>query len=160
MDDKLRADDTFCGDDVPNLPRDRGKGKENAPDGHDSHTGTDTLIINRLAALGRSRFRASFRLRDRERTYAEQKGLAVIREHAVDFISERVASADPANDGRQTPMKNHPVFIAQHATASCCRGCIAKWHRIPRGRPLTDIEQQFIVDLIMTWIERELARQQ
>ncbi len=34
---------------------------------------------------------------------------------------------------RQTPFRGHPVFIAQHATATCCRECLAKWHRIPRN---------------------------
>ena len=124
------------------------------------HEEAATQIIERLSALSRSRFRSSFRLRGRERAYAGDKGLAVIREHAADFIAERIAPADPVNDGRQTPMRNHPAFIAQHATATCCRGCIARWHRIPRGRPLTDIEQRYIVDLIMSWIERELARTQ
>ncbi len=122
------------------------------------HGGAATPVIDRLTALSRSRFRSGFRLRGRERAYTELKGLAVIREHAADFIAERVAPAEPVNDGRQTPMRNHPVFIAQHATATCCRGCIAKWHLIPRGRSLTGIEQSYIVDLIMSWIELELAR--
>jgi exodeoxyribonuclease V alpha subunit len=49
-------------------------------------------------------------------------------------------------------MMGHPVFIAQHATATCCRGCILKWHRIEKDRALNDVEMEFIVALIMGWI--------
>lgn len=49
-----------------------------------------------------------------------------IRQHAKDFIANREAPAYIANDGKQTPMRGHPVFIAQRATATCCRECMAK----------------------------------
>ena len=63
-----------------------------------------------------------------------------------------------ANDGKQTPMRGHPVFVAQHATATCCRGCLEKWHRIPKGRDLTWEEQEYVVDVIMEWISREMKK--
>ena len=109
-----------------------------------------------FAALGHSKFRSGFRLKGKVLTYAVEKGVATLRNHAVDFISARIAIAEPANDGRQTPMSNHPVFVAQHATATCCRGCIEKWHGIPKGRELTETECEFIVELIMKWIEKQL----
>jgi hypothetical protein len=49
--------------------------------------------------------------------------------------------------------KGHPVFLAQHATATCCRGCLEKWHGIPKGRELTASEQQYVVYIIMRWID-------
>ena len=76
----------------------------------------------------------------------------MVLEHAADFIAKRLAPAFPANDGKQTPMKNHPVFIAQHATATCCRGCLEKWHGIPKGRPLEMSEKQYIVGVIKRWL--------
>lgn len=103
-------------------------------------------------ALKRSPFRSRFRLRDREAAYLGQKGLETILAHARDFIEQRLAPAEPANDGKQTPMKNHPVFIAQHATATCCRGCLEKWHKIPKGRPLSDREQQYVAAVIRRWL--------
>ena len=109
-----------------------------------------------FARLARSEFRSRFRLRDAERSYLAQKGLATIRSHAADFVRMRLAPAAPPNDGRQTPMRGHPVFIAQHATGCCCRGCLAKWHGIPAGRPLTADEQQYIVRVLMAWITRQL----
>ncbi|TPE48277.1 DUF4186 domain-containing protein [Amaricoccus solimangrovi] len=114
----------------------------------------------RLAPLSRletSAFRRRFRLGARERDYANRKGRSEIAAHAADFVARRLAPAEPANDGRQTPMRGHPVFIAQHATASCCRGCLAKWHKLPAGRPLTDGEQRAIVRLILGWIDREMG---
>ena len=109
-------------------------------------------IFERLA---KSKFRSRFKLRDKEKQYIQEKGLEKIRSHAEDFISKRLAPADISNDGKQTPMRGHPVFIAQHATATCCRGCLEKWHKIPKGRDLTGVEQKYIVDIIMEWIKRQ-----
>ena len=92
----------------------------------------------------------------KDRDYIATKGLKTIKEHAFQFINSRIAPAFPKNDGKQTPMKNHPVFLAQHATATCCRGCISKWHGIEKGRALNGEEVDFIVELIMEWIERQI----
>jgi len=108
-------------------------------------------------ALQRSRFRSRFRLGAREAAYLREKGLDAILAHARDFIEKRLAPAEPANDGRQTPMRNHPVFIAQHATATCCRGCLEKWHQIPKGRPLSDREVLYVVAVIEHWLMRQRA---
>lgn len=51
-------------------------------------------------------------------------------------------------------MRGHPVFIAQHATATCCRGCLNKWWKIPKGRELTEEEVDFVVGLIMAFIKK------
>lgn len=109
-----------------------------------------------LARLAHSSFRARFHLGPRERAYAETKGRAVIASHGADFIATRLAPEAPKNDGKQTPMRGHPVFVAQHATATCCRGCLAKWHGIPAGTALTSAEQGRILRLILAWIDREM----
>jgi hypothetical protein len=106
-------------------------------------------------ALGRSEFRSRFRLHGREAAYLKDKGLDTVLVHAREFIESRLAPAEPANDGRQTPMRNHPAFIAQHATATCCRGCLEKWHSIPKGRALSDREVQYVVAVIERWLVRQ-----
>lgn len=108
--------------------------------------------------LAKSKFRSKFSLKKKDLAYIEQKGLDVIRNHAQDFIAKRVASADIPNDGKQTPMRGHPVFIAQHATACCCRGCINKWHGFPKGTNLSKSQQEYLVNLIMEWINRQISR--
>lgn len=108
-----------------------------------------------FTALAKSSFRQGFHLRGKELDYLHNKGLAVVLEHAADFIEKRLAPAFPANDGKQTPMRHHPVFIAQHGTATCCRGCLQKWHGIPKGRQLEEAEKQYIVDVIRAWLIRE-----
>ena len=105
-----------------------------------------------FARLARSTFRSRFRLGTKERQYCLDKGPEVIDRHAGDFIRQRLAPAMPANDGKQTPMRGHPVFIAQHATATCCRGCLEKWHAIPHGRALSEQEQRYIVQVIHHWL--------
>ncbi len=106
--------------------------------------------------LGNSRFRSRFHLKQNNIDYIHEKGLGTIRKHAEDFITKREAPAYIPNDGKQTPMRGHPVFIAQHATVTCCRECIRKWHKIQPGRELSQVQQEYLVDVIMTWIEREL----
>lgn len=102
--------------------------------------------------LSQSAFRSRFHLTAKERAYIEEKGMATIRRHAEDFVSKRLAPAAIPNDGKQTPMRGHPVFLAQHATGCCCRGCFFKWHHIPAGRQLTREEQQYAVEVLMEWI--------
>ena len=104
--------------------------------------------------LENSRFRSRFHLKQNDIDYIHEKGLDTIRKHAEDFITKREAPAYIPNDGKQTPMRGHPVFIAQHATATCCRECIRKWHKIQPGRELSQVQQEYLVDVIMTWIER------
>jgi hypothetical protein len=105
-----------------------------------------------FAGLATSPFRRRFRLGAKDRAYLRHKGLAMILEHARDFVDKRLAAAEPTNDGKQTPFRGHPVFVAQHATATCCRGCLAKWHAIPSGRPLEALEKAHIVAVLERWL--------
>lgn len=107
-----------------------------------------------LARLRRSPFRGRIRLQRKEIDYLKSKGLEEILGHAVEFIEKRLAPAEPPNDGKQTPWRNHPVFVAQHATATCCRNCLQKWHDIPKGRTLTEEEKRYIVEVIQGWLSQ------
>ena len=115
-------------------------------------------IEKTMERLSYSTFRSKFVLSDKDRAYARSKGKTTIDRHACELLRSRVGAANPVKDGKQTPWRGHPVFTAQHATATCCRGCIEKWHHIPRGRELTDEELRRLADLIMAWIERDLIR--
>ncbi|WP_153110853.1 DUF4186 domain-containing protein [Propionivibrio limicola] len=108
-----------------------------------------------FAALPRSRFRRGFSLGKKERAYFLAKGRDTVVEHAQAFIAQRLAPAELPNDGKQTPFRGHPVFIAQHATATCCRKCLKKWHDIPAGRLLTPEEQAHVVDAIMRGLDEQ-----
>lgn len=109
--------------------------------------------------LSKSKFRSSFHLTKKDIDYIDKKGLSEIEIHAHKFISTRLSPANLKNDGKQTPYHGHPVFIAQHATATCCRSCLAKWHHIPKDKTLTLKEQQYIVSIIMSWIENKYKNQ-
>lgn len=112
-------------------------------------------LTDLFARLAKSDFRSRFHLTKKDKEYISQKGLPTIRRHAEDFIAKRLAPAVIPNDGKQTPMRGHPVFLAQHATGCCCRGCFYKWHHIPAGRELTKEEQQYAVAVLMAWIETQ-----
>ena len=117
---------------------------------------TDRKIINdKLNRLSNSKFRSSFHLTEKDKDYIKNKGINKIKEHAYDFINKRLAPAVILNDGKQTPMRGHPVFIAQHATGTCCRNCLYKWHNVKPGHNLTKEEIDYIVEIIMSWIHRQ-----
>lgn len=121
----------------------------------DDESPAHAALFTRLAC---SQFRSRFHLSQRDIAYARGKGADTIMRHATEIIARRLAPATIPNDGKQTPMRGHPVFVAQHATACCCRGCLSKWHHIPSGRELTTGEQQYIVSVLMAWIKREVSR--
>ena len=117
----------------------------------------DIVLEKTLYRLSMSKFRSGFHLNKKMKEYVSNKGLEKIEMDAYDFINKRLKDKNPKNDGRQTPMKQvHPVFIAQHACSCCCRGCLEKWHKIEKGRELTEEEVKYIVALLMKWIKKEV----
>ena len=77
-------------------------------------------IAQALDKLERSKFRSGFHLTKKEQAYLDEKGMEVIRRHAEDFVHQKLAPAEPVNDGRQTPMHGHPVLrqcMPRHAAA-------------------------------------------
>lgn len=111
-----------------------------------------------LERLDKSKFRSSFKLKESDILYIKKKGMDTIKKHTQDIIRKRLVPEIIPNDGKQTPYKGHPVFIAQHATATCCRKCLTKWHHIPTNHELTLQEQNYIVDIIMSWIKKEISK--
>ncbi len=115
-------------------------------------------IIQVLCKLSNSKFRSSFHLKVKDFEYIDKKGIDTIESHAYDFVIKHLKDISKFNDGKQTPMKGHPVFIAQHATATCCRNCLKKWHFIEETHILTENECNYIVDIIMEWIKIEIKQ--
>ena len=113
-------------------------------------------IDEALAELQKSSFRAKFHLTEKDKQYVKDKSMNTVREHAADFVRQRLAPAVIPNDGKQTPMRGHPVFVAQHACACCCRGCLNKWYKVPVGTELTENQQERIVNLLMAWIDCQM----
>ena len=113
-------------------------------------------LDNLFNRLKRSEFRSSFKLKDKELEYLSQKGIDTIMSHAADFINTRLAPAKPKNDGKQTPFGKHPVFTAQHATGTCCRSCLEKWHNIRKGTELNRNQKDYILTVIRKWLDLQV----
>ena len=117
----------------------------------------EDIINKKLYDLSLSKFRSSFHLNKKMKTYCKEKGLKVLTKHTYDFINARLKPINPLNDGKQTPMKQvHPTFIAQHACACCCHSCLEKWHHIPKEKELNENEINYIVAILIEWINREI----
>ena len=115
----------------------------------------DSRLDDVFARLAGSSFRRRFRLSGDDLAYLRRRGMDTVLRHAAELIATRLAPARPPRDGSQTPMRGHPVFLAQHATGTCCRGCLAKWHGIPKGRALADDEQRYVVAVIARWLAQQ-----
>ena len=112
------------------------------------------LIVDRLQ---HSAFRMRFTLKPPEYRYLQEHGLEEVLQHAESFIATRLAPAHPDKDGKQTPFRGHPVFVAQHATATCCRSCLEKWHGIGMGAALTSLQTQHVIDMLARWLQDQKA---
>lgn len=115
-------------------------------------------INEALEKLEKSRFRSSFKLSKKDIEYIKEKGMDVVRSHTRDFVAKKLAPAFPENDGKQTPMHGHPAFKAMHACGCCCRGCLNKWFKVSAGKPLTHLQQEKIVNLLVAWMERQMSK--
>lgn len=113
----------------------------------------DDLLNN----LAKTKFRGNFHLNQKMIDYVNDKGLDKIEKDAYEIINKRLKSQNIPNDGKQTPMKQvHPVFIAEHATGTCCRGCLSKIHHIEKNKELNNDEIDYVVEVIMRWIKKEV----
>lgn len=109
-----------------------------------------------FSRLGKSKFRSRFKLTAADSAYIDRVGMETVRRHAEDFVRTKLAPAEPERDGRQTPMRGHPVFKAMRGSAMCCRGCMEKWWKVSRHRPLSPVQQRKIVDFLLEWIRRQM----
>ena len=107
--------------------------------------------------IARSKQIEPLELGDPEKEYVRSRGLDILRLHAADFVRKRLAPSNPKNDGRQTPLKGHPVFIAQHATGTSDRSKLEKFHGIRTGIELTEKEISYIVNVIIRWIREQVG---
>jgi hypothetical protein len=97
-----------------------------------------------------------FVLGEPEQEYVTSRGMDILRLHATDFVNKRLAPAEPKNDGRQTPTKGHPVFIAQHATGCNDRDSLEQFFGIKKGKELSEAQVGKVVDAILRWIAEHL----
>jgi hypothetical protein len=111
------------------------------------------IINNRLQLLSKQKFRVGFKLKDKDLETYNSK-YEEMKEQITDIILKRLAPANPYKDGYQTPYKGHPVFVAQHATATCCRSCLEKWHKIEKGNEFTEKDLEYVVHVISKWLEK------
>jgi len=108
--------------------------------------------------LARAKLLSKFDMGEPEIEYVNSRGLDILELHAADFIKKRLAPAEPKNDGRQTPLKGHPVFVAQHATGTSDRERLEKFHGIRQGIELSEKQIKYVVNIIIRWIEEKTAQ--
>ena len=111
-----------------------------------------------LESLSKTKFRGSFHLNKKMKDYVLDKGIDKIKQDTYEIIDKRL-KVKLDNDGKQTPMRQvHPTFIAQHATGTCCRGCLKRIHHIDDNHDLNNYEINYILSVIIRWIQKEVEQ--
>ena len=111
-------------------------------------------VFSKLNKTGRI---SNFSLGDAEIEYVSSRGIEILRLHATDFIQKRIAPKEPKNDGYQTPAKGHPVFLAQHACGCNDIDSVEQFFGFKKGSLLKEKEVNLIVDVIVSWLEDQIA---
>lgn len=93
--------------------------------------------------------------------YVRRKGRYGLRDAYEIRIRKSVAPNQPFRDGAQTPFDSPKdgrmaLYCAQHATAACCRKCVAVWHGISEGIELSDADVRYLTNLGMEYFRRRL----
>jgi 16S rRNA G966 N2-methylase RsmD len=118
-------------------------------------------LAQRLEQLWQnSTFRAGIHLTEAERAELKAIGIAGAAGQSRPLLAARLGPAEPPHEGRQTPWHGYPTFPAQHATATCCRACLAKHHEIAAGAPLSDAQLDYLVGCLEHYWQRELETEQ
>jgi hypothetical protein len=108
-----------------------------------------------LEKLQRSPFCESSKLTENDLNYIKDKCMPNIVRHTKELLYSQIY-VPSSNDGRQTPWKGHLVFTTQHATATCCRKCIHKWHGIRKSKIMDEHGLTFCSGLILGWIQTQI----
>jgi hypothetical protein len=87
---------------------------------------------------------------------ARKLGRSGLRIEVRRILNRTIASKPKGTpwDSRQTPFEGNVIYFAQHATATCCRRCAQEWHGIPNDRALAPPELDYLVELVMQYLER------
>ena len=111
-------------------------------------------LLRRLRASSKHR---RVHLGPREYALAERKGIETLKAEARKIVLTRISELRGVSDGRQTPMRGHPVFLAQHATGICCRDCVLEWHGIPKRGVMSAKQLNHLHSVLAAWLETTMA---
>lgn len=85
--------------------------------------------------------------------YALKKGKIELLKTVEQRIRSSVKAPADAFDGRRTKWEGNPIHYGQHATATCCRKCIERWHDISRDVELTEKQIKYFTHLVVMFLE-------
>ncbi len=110
-----------------------------------------------LEKVAKCDYRAEIDLGAEDIEYINSRGFDMMIKHAQDFVERRLGPARPRNEGKQTPLKGHPLFLAQHATGSDSRRALSEYHGIAEGKELSRQQIDYVTDVVLRWLEERLA---
>lgn len=110
-----------------------------------------------LEKVAESDYRAEIDLGPEDMDYVNSRGFDMMVRHAHDFVERRLGPARPRNEGKQTPLKGHPLFLAQHATGADSRAALSEYHGIAEGKKLSRQQMDYVTDVVLRWLEERLA---
>jgi len=88
---------------------------------------------------------------------ARKLGLNELKAKVRPYLEKKIGRAQIWRDGTQTPKEGSAIHFGQHATATCCRKCMAYWHGIDRDRELTLAELDYAAGLVCAYLDARAA---
>ena len=86
---------------------------------------------------------------------AKKRGRKAIRKKAEEIIAKKIGHPIRTHfDKMCTPKKGSEIIhYGKHATATCCRICLERWHNIPQDVDLTEQQIDYCASLIELFVD-------
>ena len=86
---------------------------------------------------------------------ARKRGKNLILDRAKEIITKKIAKIPEGYYDYLCTKKEGSEIInyAQHATGTCCRNCLERWHNIPQDIILSEKQVDYCVGLVKLYIE-------
>lgn len=111
-----------------------------------------TDIFRRLNC---SKVCCKFKLKDDQWDYLAKRGFDSILLEGRTLIVKIFSEEAKHHSCKVAPVQNHPIFTALHATGTCCRSSLEKWHKIPKNKELREKDIFYILLVVKEWIIRQ-----
>ena len=95
--------------------------------------------------------------------YMEKKAAKLtideMRSKVIKILSNKINKkrSEIFRDSTQTPKGKDIIYLAQHATGTCCRRCIEEWYGINKEEIMNEEQINFLTEIIMTYINEKVT---
>ncbi|WP_372655987.1 DUF4186 family protein [Halobacteriovorax sp.] len=120
-----------------------------------NHASENIYFTDIFRRLGCSKVCCKFKLKDEQWEYLAKRGFDTILLEGRSLIVKIFNEDSLSHSCKVAPVQTHPIYIALHATGTCCRSSLEKWHKIPKSKELKEKDIFYILLVVKEWIIRQ-----